>query len=105
MRKLPARARLSAMHRARAALVLLLLACTSLAHADGELPGAEVEGYPACVRAIEPSRAAVAFTTSAPAARAGSRILATLAAVRASLRDTRYDHVTRVNARRGIYHW
>jgi hypothetical protein len=105
MRKPAARATLTAMQRARAALVLLLLGSASFARADGELPGAEVEGYPACVRAIEPSRASVAFAHSAPAARAGSRILATLAAVRASLRDTRYDHVTRVNARRGIYHW
>src|SRR6185436_16601335 len=96
---------LTAMLRARTALVVLLLGGVSLARADGELPGAEVEGYPACVRAIEPSRAAVAFTRSEPAARAGARILAALDAVRASLRDTRYDHVTRVDARRGVYHW
>jgi hypothetical protein len=89
----------------RSALVALLLGTTVLARADDELPGAEVEGYPPCVRAIDPSRAEVAFAASAPAARAGTRILATLAAVRASLQETRYEHITRVDARRGIYLW
>lgn len=91
--------------RTRGVLLLSLLAVSALAHADGELPGSEVEGYPQCVRAIEPSRAEVAFVVSKPAARAGARILATLAAVRTSLRETRYEHATRVNAKRGLYLW
>ena len=82
-----------------------MLALAALARAESELPGVEVEGYPACVRAIEPPRAKVAFVAGEPAQGSAKRILATLAAVRASLRETRYQHVTRVNARRGVYLW
>jgi hypothetical protein len=82
-----------------------LLATSTLGRADGELPGTEVEGYPQCVRAIEPPREHVSFAPSEPAARTGRRILETLASVRASLRETRYEHVTRVQARHGIYLW
>ena len=70
-----------------------------------ELPGAEVPGYPACVRAIEPPAAKVSFEASEPATREAKRIVETLAAVRSSLRETRYEHATRVNIRRGSYLW
>lgn len=85
--------------------IALLLGAPSRGRGEDELPGTSVEGYPECVRAIEPPRAAVSFASSEPAARAGRRVLTTLAAVRASLRETRYEHVTRVHARRGVYLW
>ena len=83
----------------------VVLAASLRAHAEGDLPGAEVAGYPACVRAIEASPVKPSFTTSEPGAGAGKRILAALAKVRSSLRETRYQHATRVQARRGVYLW
>jgi hypothetical protein len=89
----------------RAAVLVALLVASPIVRADDELPGAEVEGYPACVRAIEPPRTAVSFPSSEPAGRTSARVLATLAAVRTSMRETRYQHATRVQVKRGSYLW
>jgi hypothetical protein len=86
------------------ALVTLLVGASQV-RADDELPGAEVEGYPQCVRAIEPPQTAVSFAPSAPRGHGAQRILATLANVRSSLRETRYQHATKVQAKQGVYLW
>jgi hypothetical protein len=88
-----------------AVVVAALLGGSGQGLAEDELPGAAVEGYPACVRAIEAPRAQVSFTPSEAIGRASRRIVELLAGVRSSLLETRYEHVTRVQARRGVYLW
>jgi hypothetical protein len=50
-------------------------------------------------------RPAPAFAQAAPVTRAGQRVLETLARVRGTLRETRYQHVTTVRERDGLFAW
>jgi hypothetical protein len=61
---------------------------------------------PASVRMLSiPPRPAPPFAESTPATRAGQRVLDTLARVRGALRETRYQHVTSVREREGLFAW
>jgi hypothetical protein len=84
---------------------LAMLVAAAPARSDYERPGAEIPGYPHFVRRIEPPLAPVIFAPSEPATRAARRLLAVVARVRESLVETRYEHVTKVRARQGVYLW
>lgn len=97
-------------NRSRWVVLVAVAALVPLARAvpvrsDYERPGAEIPGYPDFVRAIEPPLSPVFFAPSEPATRAARRLLAVVARVRESLVETRYEHVTKVRARQGIYLW
>jgi hypothetical protein len=75
------------------------------ARGDNQRSSSELPEYPDFVRRIEPPLTAPSFLPSEPATRAARRLLAVVGRVRDSLVQTRYEHVTRVRVRQGMYLW
>ena len=89
--------------RKHAGLAVFALCCAlvTVARADGP-----TQVLPACVELIDPPGGdSPAFPEAPASTRAAGRVLDTLAAVRGSLRTTRYEHSTIVRASEGLYLW
>lgn len=80
-------------------LVALGLALAAPARSNGELPASVVE-LSAPVPRVTPT-----FPAAEPPTDAARRALEVLARVESSVRETRYEHRTRVREREGLYLW